>query len=429
MIGSAVLAAVLSQAPALSVDEAIEIAMQAAFGIRSSKTQVGKADAQLEQATSGVGLSISATATYQRAQQSRPEEAFPGFQTGSNSQQLGLSVVQAIDISGAIGASVKSAKLNREAALRAVNSVEEAVKLQVRTQFFASLQAREALAIQEAAVAAAEARLKNAQILVREGAAAPFDALRLETELRRVEQEEIDARRAYDLARQQLNNTLARPISTEFEPTPLPSLPPEAPGSSPLIQAAIRQRPDLQQAGFLVQALEAFKVVEGRGLKPSLAVSLNVNQAIAPNPGQSATQAFAAVQFTLPIWDGGNTRARVHNADEDINAAQILLEQARLGAALEVEAAYTQYRSAVESYDVAMKAEATAREALRLADLRYTENVGILLDVISAQAELTRASRSRSAQFHAAWAAYSTLQKAVGADDLARMTSTETQGQ
>ncbi len=429
MIGSFVLAAAVAQGPALTVDEAVQIAMQSAFGIRTSQTQVGKADARLEQATSGVGLSIAATATYQRSQQSRPDEAFPGFQTGSNSQQLGLSVVQAIDISGAIGKSVESAKLGREAALRAVNSVEEAVKLQVRTQFFASLQAREALAIQVAAVEAAEARLKNVQILVREGAAPPFDALRLETELSRVKQEQIDARRAYDLARQQLNNTLARPISTEFEPAPLPALPPETPSSSPLIQAAIRLRPDLQQADLLVQSLEAFKIVEASGLKPSLAVSLNVNQAIAPNPNQSATQAFAAVKFTLPIWDGGSTRARVHNAKEDVNAAQIQLEQARLGAALEVEAAYTQYRSAVESYQVALQAEATAREALRLADLRYTEKVGILLDVISSQAELTRASRSRSAQFHAAWSAYSTLQKAVGADDLARMTSNENQGQ
>jgi outer membrane protein TolC len=192
-----------------------------------------------------------------------------------------------------------------------------------------------------------------------------------------------------------------------------------------MVQSAVAQRPDLQQAGLLVQALEAFRIVEQSGLKPSLAVSLNVQQAIAPNPGQSATQAFAAVQLSWPIRDGGATRARVRSAEEDIAAAEVALEQARLGAALEVRAAATEYLSARESHAVALAGESAAAEALRLADLRYREGVGILLDVISAQSELVRAQRSRSAAFHAAWAAYASLQKAVGADDLDRLAASE----
>ncbi len=411
--------------PALTVDQAVELAMQAAFGIRSAQTQVGKAQAQVDQATSGVGLSISATATYQRSQQSRPEEAFPGFQSGSNSQLVGLSVVQAIDISGAIAASVVSTKLNREAARRAVSSVQEAVKLQVRSLFFSSLQARESAEIQAAAVKAAEARLDNARIRVREGALPNFDVIRLEAELSRSQQDAIDAVRAYDRARQSLNNALARPIETEFDPQPLPALPPMTPDAGLMVQSAVAQRPDLQQAGLLVQSLEAFRIVEESGLKPGLAVSLNVQQAIAPNPGQSATQAFAAVQLTWPIRDGGGTRARVRSAEEDITAAEVALEQARLGAALEVRSAATEYLSARESHAVALKGEASAAEALRLADLRYREGVGILLDVISAQAELVRAQRSRTAAFHAAWAAYASLQKAVGVDDLDRLAAAD----
>jgi outer membrane protein len=85
---------------------------------------------------------------------------------------------------------------------------------------------------------------------------------------------------------------------------------------------------------------------------------------------------------------------------------------------LEVRSAYTKLVTAREAYDVAVSGRDLAKEALRLAQLRYDEGAGILLDVTTAQADLTRAQVAAVNARYQYLAAVAALQKAIGQDDL-----------
>ncbi|MFX6834738.1 TolC family protein, partial [Acinetobacter baumannii] len=80
---------------------------------------------------------------------------------------------------------------------------------------------------------------------------------------------------------------------------------------------------------------------------------------------------------------------KIQAANRDVEIAQLQFEQLSLGVALSVRRAATNAFTANRSLDVAKANVTVAREALRLAQLRYDEGAGILLDVIVAQSDLT----------------------------------------
>ncbi len=122
--------------------------------------------------------------------------------------------------------------------------------------------------------------------------------------------------------------------------------------------------------------------------------------------------------LSFPIFDSGRTRHIVEQSLSDRDQAQIAFEQLLLDIALEVRTAYTQAKTAKEAYDVALNSERLAAEALRLAEIRYNEGAGILIDVTQAQADLTAAQGSVQTTKYQYLNAYAALLKAVGRDDL-----------
>jgi outer membrane protein len=83
-----------------------------------------------------------------------------------------------------------------------------------------------------------------------------------------------------------------------------------------------------------------------------------------------------------------------------------------------VRAALTRLETARKAHETALAGLALARESLRLAGLRYDEQAGILLDVTTAQAELTRAEGAVVTARYQYLTAVAALQRALGTDDL-----------
>jgi outer membrane protein TolC len=142
------------------------------------------------------------------------------------------------------------------------------------------------------------------------------------------------------------------------------------------------------------------------------------NRVIDPPMGSSDNGTIGTLALSYPVFDSGITRSRVRAARQDENSAMIGLEQVTLAVVLDVRASYTRLATAKESLAVALDSEKLATEALRLAQLRYDEGAGILIDVTAAQADLTAARGSVQSAKYEYLTAYSALQRAVGRDDL-----------
>lgn len=400
----------------LTVEQAVQIAQLNAFGLRIAQQDVAEAKAleRISRAQLGPGAQLTAGSTWSRVELSGQQ----GGTSSSTSSTVQFAVSQIIDISGVFTNRIRSAEFNRLSREAGVAATWNTIQNSVRTAYFQALQAEQLVVVQNTALSAAKERLDKANIRVREGAIPRFDALRIETEVARLEQEVIRAQGTARLAKQNLNLAMSRPIEAEVELTQVldpATLDAEA---AALVTAALATRPELKQAELGIKALEQARIADERAGRPSLSLQGVYSQTVNPTGFSPKSNASIGASLTIPIVTSGLIDANAATARAREERAKVLLEQAQLSVALEVRAALTQWETSLAEYKTALKNQELAREALRLANLRYDEQQGILLDVIVSQADLTAAESgvvNARTQLHIAYAA---LQKAVGRDNL-----------
>lgn len=402
--------------PVLTLDEAIAIASKDAFAVRTAMVAAKKADDLMEQTKSTQGLSVNLSGAVSAI--NRRDAATFGGPLPDLTRTIQLAATQQIDISGALRLAIDATKLNKTAADLAVENERLVLRNFVRTKYFAVAQTQEMTKVADADVNAAVERLGKAKIRYENGAIPKFDVIRFETDLRRAKQVQVDANQNVALAKQDLNNLLGRPIDTPFAVQSFDEMPKTDWTAEQITTAALSKRPDIRRASTIVEALHKVRDREKKGNAPSLVVSAVHSENLDPSFGQARGQTIGTATVSVPLYDSGLTKNKVKSADRDIESAEIALEQIRLGASLEVRSALTRLRSAKESYEVALQGQELAAEALRLAQLRYDEGAGILVDVISAQAELVRAQTNVVNARYQLWTAYSGLQRAVGVDNI-----------
>ena len=402
--------------PVLTLDEAISIASKDAFAVRTSQVAAKKADYLMEQTKSTQGLNVNLSGAVSAI--NRRDATSFGGPLPNLTKTIQLAATQQIDISGALRLAIEATKLNKVAADLAVESERVNLRSFVRSKYFTVAALQEMTKVADADVNAAKERLAKAKVRFDNDAIPKFDVIRFETDLRRAQQVQVDAVQNVTLAKQDLNNLLGRPIDTAFSVETFAAMPKTDWTAEQITLAALSKRPDILRANTIVAALRKVRDREKKGNSPGLSVSAIHTENLDPSFGQARGQTVGTATISVPLYDSGLTKNKVRSADRDIETAEIALEQIRLGASLEVRSALTRLRSAKESFEVALQGQELAAEGLRLAQLRYDEGAGILVDVISAQAELVRALTNVVNARYQLWTAYSGLQKAVGVDNI-----------
>ncbi|MBX3111847.1 MAG: TolC family protein [Fimbriimonadaceae bacterium] len=419
----ALVAVTAQQPPAkLTLDEAVKIGSTNAFSVRQAQNRLDKATYSEKASYKALGPSISlgGNYTYQKLEfESSNTGSSPGaFGFDGTNKSVSATLTQPIDISGLIHLAATVLAEQRKVATHALSVEENNIRSVVKAKFLNVLQASELIDVQSATLKANQERLEKGQVKFREGAVSKFEVLRLETEVKKSEQALIEARANLKLAKQDLNNTLGRPVEEDFEPVPVTGIPNDIPEVQTIVRQALLNRPEIKQATENVVALDATKKLTWRSMRPSLNLSVSQTHYIQPAVGSTKGQTIASLNLTVPVYDSGQTRLNVEAAQRDVDFAEISLEQIKLGVSLEAQTAYTNARTALDAIAVAKANVTLSEEALRLAQLRYDQQVGILLDVTTAQTDLTAARASLVVANYKYLQAYAALQKAVGNDNL-----------
>lgn len=429
MIALATLFTILVQtAPEkLTLDDALAIGMKNAFSIRIAESRAEKAR-RLEKAAKGAfGPTINVQGNYSRfdgAVNGSGSGGSTGGGTGGGSSFSGdsksavINLSQPIDISGTSRKALQVTEYNRLAAEAGLGVEANNLRLAVRTAYYNVLLRKALVKVQEDALKAARARYEKAVVRETNGAIPRFDVLRFENEVRRTEEALVQAQGAFEKSKHDLNSSLSRPIETEFEPVDAETLPAIPDDPSDLVVAAIQNRAEVKQSEYTIVALSKTAEVQKGSMLPSLNIQASHTRYIDPALNQTNHSSIGNLVLSFPLFDSGITRARVEAAERDTDVARIGLEQLLLGIALEVRNALTLAQTAKKSYDVSLDSERLAAESLRLAEIRYNEGAGILIDVTEAQANLTAASGTVQNAKYQLLNAYSNLLKAIGKDDL-----------
>ncbi|HMS55169.1 MAG TPA: TolC family protein [Fimbriimonadaceae bacterium] len=408
----------------LTLDKALRIARVNSFAVKIAESNLTKTKERINEAKGAVGPKVNAQATYTRFDKATTANIGGNNVTISpiDQKQAVFTLTVPIDITGVIGRSVEAARKAERANEEQIRAAENDLRRDVRSAYFTVLQTEAQVGVAKDALARAELQLKNARTEFERGSKAKVDVLRFETLVSQARTELLVAENSAQLSKQALNNVMGRAIETPVEVAEVNASPTPDWTEDSLVQASLASRPELRAIGFQIEALQNIQRAQEGGLKPSLSLSANHTRNIdAQGFSSRDTSTTGTLALSLPLFDSGITRAKVSQAREDVRQAQIQLEQAKLGISLEVRQAITNLLNAKSRLEVAEKQVAFAQETYDIALLRDQVGEGIALQVIDAQAELTRAKSgliSARYDFHKAFAA---LQRAIGSDDLKPM--------
>jgi len=315
-----------------------------------------------------------------------------GFRGGSsNNYSARLSVTQGVDLFKLIPAAQDVETLTRDFYVTDLDRVANETVLSVKNTYFNVLRNQAQVRVNEQLVTADTESVRIAQVRFDAGATARYDVLTAQTTLSNAQTQLSSSRNTLTLAMANLSNLVGlsqdTPIALEE-----PAQPPinQTFDRTTLTKAALTARPEVQQAERNITLAERLKKLAGVSLLPSLSIVGTAGYS-GPVTTNSHTSYTISAVLGIPLYDGGATKARVRTAESDLRTQKITRDQLRLNVDLEVRQALSNINDAQTRASSTGVGAATADEAYRLANVRYQNGIGTILDVVNAQAQLAQA--------------------------------------
>lgn len=413
----------------LALAEAIAVALQQNQQLRVAAFEVAIARAQLAQARAGRSPQVNGQASVTRTQEGRPTTisfldhgALHTIVIPAPSPTLydaRLILQYPLYTGGRLEAQIALAEASVRGAEAALERIKQQVVFAARQGYFQLLLAQSGLDVAERSVAQATENLRVARARVAAGASPRFDEVQAEVALASALQSRVRARNAIAQAMQGLAAVLNLPVTTPLRPTDAFTVRPVQESADALVARAAQARPEMAELAARRAAAQAGIELARSGARPN--VSLQGTGSYSNTGGLFAGTAGAAgwsvtLAATLNLFDGGITRERVREAQLRVEQLVAMEAQQKQGIELEVRQAYLNLRSAAEELAGADALIAQAREALRIANVRFQSGVGTNLEVLNAQTALSQAEAAKAEALFSYNLARATLERAVGAD-------------
>ena len=203
----------------------------------------------------------------------------------------------------------------------------------------------------------------------------------------------INAENAYESSKAQLNQAMGSPGPTDYDVADeqLSAVQGEDAAVDALLDESLRVRPEV--ASLLAQLnaqQEVLRSVEGQ-YGPSIGANAGISQ------GGTALDhlnwnASAGVSLSWGLFQGGLTNATVREARSSEAALRAQLDGLRLQIRLEVEQVRLAVRATKAALGASREALLNSRERLNLAEQRYQQGLGSIIELGDAQVAVTSAS-------------------------------------
>ncbi len=201
-----------------------------------------------------------------------------------------------------------------------------------------------------------------------------------------------------------------QPFSLTDEPLP-PALGPTVDGS---IEQAKRERPDLAALRLTEESLGRYAEAEKRLRNPTINIAAVAGVAPARDERLPESYSAAGVNVNIPVLNGGLFRARREEAESRAAAAAKDVQDLSLQISRDVQIAWLNANDTFRRMDVTARMVAQANEALRLAQARYDNALGSIVELNQAQLNQTAAEIAAASAKYDYLSARSELNFAMG---------------
>ncbi len=423
LVVSPVMAAPAPPIPAvLDLETSIRYALDNNFAIRQARERIREQEGLIFEVGGSARPNVSLGSLYSHYADSLTP-------AGNSDQywQVALEVRQLLYSGGGVRAALDAQRLVRESALLDLQTVINDQLLQVRTNFYDVLFAREQIGVAEENVALLAEQLQTARNRFEAGAVSNFDVLRAEVELANAQPPLIRALNTLRNAIDQLRFSLGFDSRDPGELSRVPefagdlNVPPMSVDLAGAIDRARANRPELIRLATLAEARDAGIEFAKSGARPTVSIvgGYELRKAgVSERFGDSLDGWTVGLQSSWAIFDGKTTRGRVNQALSQKAQAELALAEASLGVEVEVRRALSSLSEASELMEAAKKVVEQAEEALRLANARYGAGTATQLELLSAQVALTQARNNELQASYSYSVSAAVLRRAMGISDV-----------
>ncbi len=168
-----------------------------------------------------------------------------------------------------------------------------------------------------------------------------------------------------------------------------------------LVSQALAARPDYQAALYSKQSAESDVTISRSGYLPTISAtagySLNNSEIATISDNKFMNW---GISFSLPLFNGFQTNTQVQAAKLRLRNSEDQVALAVRQVQVDVRKAMLNFESSIKQLDVSLKSVISATEDRRIAEERYNLGAGILLDLLTANANYTQAvSNKVNAQY------------------------------
>jgi len=404
----------------LSLEDAFKLTLKYNKSLQAAVEE--KEAARGTELASGAAIlpSVTASADYTRL------DKVSSFSVGGMKIQAGdvdnysvdLTVVQPIYQGGAIPARLKLGKLAKLLADQSVNLAMQDVTFELARSYYDVVLSQHLYAISDDAVRSSRANLESVRQKRKAGVASDFDVLRAEVDRSNFEADLIKSRNAVSLSKVRLLKVMGVSqdsdvrLSDELVYVPVKAELEEA------VAIASQNRPELMQRELDIMTLQENLRISRSTWLPSVS-GIYVNRWAKPDPHNSSAIDWghawnAGVSAQLDLFTGFAREGQIVTDKARLRQAQIGLVDTQENVMLELRQALFSIADADEFVQSQKLNLDRAAEGLRLAEVGYKEGINTQVEVLDAQAALTKA---RSLYYEAIYShtiARLSLQRAKG---------------
>ena len=384
----------------LTLDRAIEIAMQQQPTLRSARARVDAANARIDLARVArrptLTLAASAATGSSRATPcvNDPTRACGGFFDPQASTGLSAQLSWRIFDFGQTSANIRAAELAAEATATSIATNALDIRVNVEVAYLEAVARNRLVKVAETTVRSEELHVDQAKKFVAAGAKDPIEVAQAEARLANARSTLAQNQASEAIALANLRAAIGwldatrSPIVDSSWPTP-PAQEPIA--LADLVEASRKARPEITQLERQIEAAEANVVATERGNRPVLSASAQTQYE--PGTGDWTPEPTWSANLSLSwqIFDGGRAKAETKVARAELVGAQAERDALLVNLTAQLASSRSQIianRAAVTASEQAVTA---ARAQLKLAEGRYAQGLGSQIELTDAQFAVTTA--------------------------------------
>ena len=334
--------------------------------------------------------------------------------TGYHSDVFSASLTESI-FNGQVFTAMKQAESRIRASEAALAFAEQMVALEVAQSYFSVLQAQanERVAQQQMDLLQRIDDQTNANLKV--GTGDIISVQEVQAQLDAAKADLIAAKNAVEVAKNQLERLTHQSVETLQDITALQATGPQPDTIGPWLATALKNQPLLQQAQETLNVSEQQVQFAKRARWPTLTLSgIGQHSAGTLIPPVAIDQIGASINLSIPIYEGGSTRAGIHQAEALARASRANVVNIQDQIKLDTQTAFLDLQNSVAQFQATQQSVTSAQVSLAGTQKGYEIGSRSIIDLLTATTNYAAAQRNYYLALYSQLVARTQLKAAAG---------------